>query len=158
MCFLLSNDHPNTIIWSEYYLNTSANIHLYHIFISGSSVWEERNPFWHTKILGPVSSHIKISATSKPMKDPIYPSGWFMYIYFFRYPWRKSLLTSMWCTSQCLDAAMARSGLSWDLCTSECHRCKGIMIVHSLDLGEPFWNQPCFLLIGWSIYSNICLR
>ena len=29
----------------------------------------EKNPFWHTKILGPVLSHISISTAYKPMMD-----------------------------------------------------------------------------------------
>ena len=31
-----------------------------------------------------------------------------MYVSYFRSPWRRTLLTSMWCTSQCLDAATAK--------------------------------------------------
>ena len=72
MCFMLSKYHPHTILWSKYYLHTTTNIHLDHICIYGSFVRAERHPFWHTKILGPVSTHIMISATYTPRKDLMY--------------------------------------------------------------------------------------
>ena len=41
-------------------------------YIFQSSVRAGKNPFWCTKILGPVLSHIRIFATYKPMMDMIY--------------------------------------------------------------------------------------
>ena len=39
----------------------------------------------------------------------MYPLGWFMYISSWISPCRKTDLTSIWCTSQCLDAEIAKT-------------------------------------------------
>ena len=54
---------------SKNYLYISTSTHLDQTYIFRSSVRAEKNPFWRTKILGPVLIHTRISANYKPMMD-----------------------------------------------------------------------------------------
>ena len=39
-----------------------------------------------------------------------------------------------------------------------CHRCKCLMIVHSLDLGETFFYQYFLIFVSCAIGRNLCLK